>query len=420
MLHGWGVVCGLVVKPQKHCPRERIVITSGFAIDACGREIRVVSEIEYVLPKPEPKPPKVPCPDDDDHYRGGREDYKSQESGQHIEHRDAEQERDDKDDKYEEEHPDPNNPCDDEPKPRDLYVCIAYSECETEFSATPFDDCSCSNGSSKKPNRVCEGYTILITERKPKHWDDIGNEPCGCPDCSDIYGEAAHCRKPHAIPCLPLAVVHDFVPGEEVTQEMIDNVCARRQLVSVQMLDQVVRCILEKLPTAQPSRIRDISWQHGERVLCHRFMEQFVGGKDTHRGFTIFFDSPVSADPIDTRSFMAMVVFRPPEMSEPRHVVFAPAVVFKGPGPETDWCSLHIDPGYAKRHLDGRNFDLFITLKCNVLIGRHGIAVDGNFLAGREVDDVARMIFPTGDNIKGGTFESWIRVRPHPKGSPQY
>src|SRR6516162_9096504 len=40
-LHGWGVVCGLQVKPHPYCPEQRLVVEEGLAIDACGREIRV-------------------------------------------------------------------------------------------------------------------------------------------------------------------------------------------------------------------------------------------------------------------------------------------------------------------------------------------------------------------------------------------
>ena len=50
-----------------------------------------------------------------------------------------------------------------------------------------------------------------------------------------------------------------------------------------------------------------------------------------------------------------------------------------------------------------------------MITGKNGLAVDGNFLATQENDDVYRMAFPTGDNVAGGTFESWIRVRPRPK-----
>ncbi len=34
---------------------------------------------------------------------------------------------------------------------------------------------------------------------------------------------------------------------------------------------------------------------------------------------------------------------------------------------ETTWARLNIDSNYARRHLDGRSFDLFLTLKCDVI-----------------------------------------------------
>ena len=55
-LHGWGVVCGLKVKPHRYCPDQRIVFEPGLAIDPCGREIRVLHEVEIELPDPEPSP----------------------------------------------------------------------------------------------------------------------------------------------------------------------------------------------------------------------------------------------------------------------------------------------------------------------------------------------------------------------------
>src|ERR1700758_5441572 len=50
-LHGWGVVCGLKVKPHPVCPHLRIVVEPGQAIDACGRQIRVSTEKELELPR---------------------------------------------------------------------------------------------------------------------------------------------------------------------------------------------------------------------------------------------------------------------------------------------------------------------------------------------------------------------------------
>src|SRR5215471_611400 len=63
-LHGWGVVCGLKVKPHPVCPELRIVVEPGVAIDGCGREIRVPREVELELPSPAPSPlvSEDPCP----------------------------------------------------------------------------------------------------------------------------------------------------------------------------------------------------------------------------------------------------------------------------------------------------------------------------------------------------------------------
>jgi hypothetical protein len=46
-LHGWGVVCGLKVRPHPNCP-DRFIVTPGVAIDDCGREIRLVNECDAV------------------------------------------------------------------------------------------------------------------------------------------------------------------------------------------------------------------------------------------------------------------------------------------------------------------------------------------------------------------------------------
>src|SRR5215475_13769993 len=43
-LHGWGVVCGLTLHPHPHCPELRLVVEEGYAIDDCGREIRVLED----------------------------------------------------------------------------------------------------------------------------------------------------------------------------------------------------------------------------------------------------------------------------------------------------------------------------------------------------------------------------------------
>jgi hypothetical protein len=398
-LHGWGVVCGLTIKPHPHCPERRLVVGEGYAIDDCGREIRVLEDDYVLLPEPPKKSNGVSQGDTDS--PGGEAD------GQHPAGQGSDvspgQSHDGKDD--EEDHPLPANPCDDTPMPQDLYICIRYAECETEFSPAPFDDCSC-NGSTQRPNRICEGYKLELYDHPPNFWDKVTHGECGCDSCWEHYHHArGHCLEQERFPCLPLAVVRDVVPGRSVTPEQIENWEFRRQLVSTETLDKTVRCILTKLPTEHLTRIQDTNWEHNRRLHCRDFMEEYVGTADRPKGFRIQFSHPVQSGAIDPRSFQAMIVFRPENMSEPKRVEFAPAHIQKS-NDETDWCELRIDHSFARRHLDGKNFDLFIILKCDVIRDGHGHAVDGNFIGHR---------LPTGDNIQGGTFESWIRVRPYSK-----
>jgi hypothetical protein len=384
-LHGWGVVCGLEVKPHPHCPEKRLVVTEGFAIDDCGHEIRLLREDCVTLPTSPTTPPQPAARPSASSTTAvgaaveGQPSEEVSEEGQNM--RDC--------------------GCDPEPVPIDLYLCIRYAECETEFAPAPFDDCSCTT-SSQKPNRVCEGYALELYQQKPPFWDKATREPCEMGDCHHYYREARkRCPDTNCFPCLPLAVICNFIPGEAVKPEQIDNWAPRRQLASTETLDQIIRCILTKLPTEELTRIEDTNWEHNRRMMCREFMEEYVGTQDHPRGFRIEFSHKVHSGSIDDRSFQALVVFHPDNESEPRHMQIAPGRVEKEHD-ETTWARLHIDHAYARRHLEGRNFDLFLILKCDVIRDRHGHAVDGNFIGGH---------FPTGDHIQGGTFESWVRIR---------
>ena len=70
-LHGWGVACGLHVKPHPYCPELRLVVEEGLAIDSCGRDIRVLKEGTIDLPPPSrpPRPHYERPPEDNDRHR---------------------------------------------------------------------------------------------------------------------------------------------------------------------------------------------------------------------------------------------------------------------------------------------------------------------------------------------------------------
>lgn len=381
MLHGWGVVCGLQVKPHPYCPDKRLVVEEGFAIDDCGHEIRVLKDDDCIeLPPPITAPAPAP-------QEGKEENHGHGEGGRRLRHEeDDEGEAGDL----------PADPdgCNEPPPPRTLYLCIRYAECETEFAPAPFDDCSCTN-SSLRPNRVCEGYRIELYPSEPKFWAGATEDRCEDEHCREYYEHARrHCPKLNCYPCLPLAVIRDVIPGQPVHANQIENWKPRRQLVSTGTLDKVVRCILDRIPTEKLTYIDEHNWEHARRCLCREFMEDHVGTSERVRGFHVHFSDKVRSAEINTRSFQALVVFRSDNMENPRRVEIAPAHIDKEREDETNWCRLRIDPAYARRHLDNHDFDLFITLKCDHIRDVHGRRVDGNR-----------------DNIPGGTFESWIRVR---------
>src|ERR1700709_499424 len=61
-LHGWGIVCGLQVEPHARCPNLRFVVTPGYALDCCGRDLRVMKSVELSLPQTPPPPVDAsPC-----------------------------------------------------------------------------------------------------------------------------------------------------------------------------------------------------------------------------------------------------------------------------------------------------------------------------------------------------------------------
>jgi hypothetical protein len=105
-LHGWGTVCCLKVDPHPNCPNLKVLVRSGMAIDCYGREIFVPEEVQVDL-----------------------ESYKTNGNGSTS-------------------------------KPRNLYICINYRECEIEPVTVFLDDCGC--GEECEENRIRETYEIEV------------------------------------------------------------------------------------------------------------------------------------------------------------------------------------------------------------------------------------------------------------------
>lgn len=382
-LHGWGVVCGLMVRPHPECP-DRFIVTPGLAIDDCGREIRLVKECVTLFPKPV-KPPIDPCPpepcdDDEDDEHGNRHEH-------------------DHDHDHEHHHA------------QTYYVCIRFNECQEDFMPVVFDDCC---GSTKQPNRVCECATVELLLEPPECLKEI-HERCGChqENCHKMWEHLPeHCPPTGRVCRVPLAIIREYTYCEPLHEHMIDN-SIRPVLHSTERLAQLIHCVIDKLPHLERrlTHITRYNWDHDGEYAPGEFLREFVGTHENPRGLEVEFDSRIQPKGLNNRTFQATIVREPHGPHEPRQLQIAPARVVRSE--DGLRCTLHIDHEFARNHLHEHSFDLYISLRCDKVIDERGLAVDGDLLATRLEDQDRDYVIkhPTGNGIPGGLFESWIRVR---------
>ena len=120
-LHGWGVVCGLKVKPHPNvaCRDRFVCIEPGFAVDCCGHDI-IVREEECVdlLTLPDIQALKT---------QGDTDAHK-------------------------------------------LQICVRFRECPTEDVPVLYDECGCDD-TKCAPNRILESWefdVILDPKDEPR------------------------------------------------------------------------------------------------------------------------------------------------------------------------------------------------------------------------------------------------------------
>jgi hypothetical protein len=393
-LHGWGLVCGLTVEPHPICPQLRIVVDPGLGVDDCGREVRVPKCVELALPQPDPNAtPKQPCPPDPTAAPGAP-------AGAPPAGGPA---------------PAPGGPVVAPPPPPPvLYVCVRYCENSLEYTPAPFDDCGC-NTNGQQPNRICETYEFKIFQGEPDFMKCVREHAQCCEEdiCIDIYKRVLKpCNKPGCVHWLPLATITGYSPGQPVTVEemkkMIDNWTVRPLLPSTRMLDHLIQCILNRLPPQPLTTIDKFNWDHGQMYTCRQFLSDFTEQPDHTGGFHVQFSEAVHDDGVSTDTFEATIVYLPDDTTVPRVTEIAPGKVALAADHKSCW--LRIDPTYAQNRLNGRNFDVYIRLRCDVIVDQNGHPVDGDLLARLNNDSYA-VDAPTGDGIPGGLFESWIQVR---------
>jgi hypothetical protein len=385
LLHGWGTVCGLHVEPHPVCPDKKFHVHPGAAIDGCGRVIRVAAYDSVDLPAPPPgtAAPVEPCPPEP--AAQGAQAAKPADPGP--------------------------QPC---PSPLTLYVYLHYDEQLTEMTPAPFDECA-SVSTRQQANRVCEGYRLGVSTEKPHGWvwENWPSPDCAGTALRDEYVKRlhdlrTHCPHPGEPHRVPLAVVSGYSYGAKVEKKQIDN-HHRPMLPSVALLDGTLRGVLDAL--SAPTHVKDMNWNHDGPYDYTTFRGQFISedGKDG-KGFAVTFSNPVRESCLTPYTFQAVVV-RYPNGNNYGYFEAVPAKVWYASDGTTATARLGIDPDYADSCLQAAPFDLYLTLRCNLVLDLHGCPVDGELRARWENNGVT-VRPPTGNGMPGGTLESWIHVNP--------
>ncbi len=143
------------------------------------------------------------------------------------------------------------------------------------------------------------------------------------------------------------------------------------------------------------AHIDRVNWPHGGEITLAELRDGLGGRLQVH------FDTPLaSATPgVGVNPLTFTVHYGQPLPTQP--LVFDPAT----PPRLVDETLAQFD--FTPAQLAGPDSlagqTIYIRLKCDFIVDRHGVAVDGAHVAGR---------LPSGNGMPGGDFESWFRIAP--------
>jgi hypothetical protein len=347
LLHGWGIVCGLDVKPHPNpeCAQDWVVVTAGLALDCHGRELVLTHDTPFRLP--------LRRHDDDDCEDVRREPF---------------------------------------------LLCARFCQEEVEPTPALYAEGEC-DPHRKEFNRYRDGVELVVADVTRDCWpmdrcdpcdDDEPREEASSDPEAERHGNHGHggdcgcgprpCLSPHC-PC------GDVVP--------LARVIPRRH--GGYRLDLEGRRV-QPPPAALLTHICDVNWPHGGKIslrtlregkrgeLRIRFDRELREYDTDGRGVNPYtFVVQYSTGPAESLEFLPYPDDAPPRLENGHTAVFT------------------IDPDYLNERARRAIVDrvVYVSLRCDFIQDCRGIPVDGTHLRGR---------LPSGDGVQGGLFESWFRV----------
>lgn len=376
MILGWGVVCGLDVKPRLIDPDDpskgidpsKVAVTPGLAIDCCGREILICEEQEVPL-----------IPEESECYKEKKEEEQAE---------------------------------------KRLILCLEYHECKTEAVHLP--SIACDQKEKCEFNRIRDSFKIRVISESEcniepscsKNCPLFENKTASLHDylCEKLKKECPECPE---CPCVILAEII-ITPSDNpysISGIKIDQ-CSRRKLVySNSLLYDLIQCFHGDLP-----HITWINWENGKTIPFVEFENGIY--KD---GVRVKFDRKMDGNTINKNTFLFLVKMREMETGNYRYEQIPGTVSYEYDGTSGDSiCKFEIDSkwltdvyfGYSTVAEEGGEF--LVILRGDFIMSEGdecnpARALDGNFIGEK---------LPTGNGAEGGDFRSWFYVGP--KESPAY
>ncbi|HET9531899.1 MAG TPA: hypothetical protein VFQ92_16185 [Blastocatellia bacterium] len=388
MVLGWGVVCGLDVRWDRH--RREFIVEPGMAIDCCGHEITVCETQPIAFEQYEEA---CRCAEEKPEYEG----------------------------KY--------------------VLCLEYDECKTEPVELP--PLGCEKQERTEYNRVRDGFKLRIRE-----WDDAcPRQPYGHIGCLDRFKldsrdvkarppcetETIHqhicyrlkegCPECECCECVVLATIYVAPRREQHKQETpsqekhehgrvevrVDSCTDRRLVYGNALLYDLIYCHHGDLP-----HIVDFNWR--ERTYPDREIDWDTFVQMINEGLTVYFDQEMSDESLNRHTFIvsflhvdegtgAFIVKRIPAMEiETGWAGDCYKATFIA---DKDWID---DELTAKNSQLADGVEVEITLRGSRIWSSKSKALDGEFLADK---------LPTGNGTQGGDFLDWFRVRARGEEKPK-
>ncbi len=366
LLHGWGVVCGLDVRQSEDEP-SAVVVTPGFAIDCCGRELLVCNDqVVKLMPGP---------------------------SECHTEK-------------------------EEEPGEETLFICIEYRECKTEPVRLP--PVACDQKEKGEFNRIRDSFVIRVKrygevdppascpERCPLNDDKVtplhdylcGLTKEGCPECPEK-------------PCVILAEV-TITPAGDSSQPPAVAVdpCSKRRLVyGNALLADLIRCFHGDLP-----HVTTINWSANGNTLSWDDFEKGIY-KD---GIKVGFDRQMDGATINANTFQVMVKMEDSDTGNFRFDMVPGDVSYTYEESTKSSVATFmitskwlIDVFFGYSRIQEKGGEFLVVLKGDFIMSAGddctpAKALDGNVIGG---------VLPSGNGTAGGDFQSWFFVQPKTEGS---